>query len=174
VTIHSEHPFLPPEGERSPVRRLRGRMASPVTVWTAELDGRRAGWTVSSLLLADGQPAELLGLLDEDSDLADTILQTRTLAVSLLAGQHRGLADAFAGLAPAPGGAFRLGTWRDTDWGPVLADGAGWLGVRLVEGEPQHAGWTLLVRAQVEHVALGEAGTDVLAHLRGRYRPLEL
>lgn len=174
MTIHSEHPFLPPDGERNQVRRLRGRMPAPVTVWTAELAGRRVGWTVSSVLVADGQPAELLGLLDEDSDLADAVLETRAFAVSLLGGTHRALADAFAGVAPAPGGVFRLGSWRETAWGPVLTDAAGWLGARMLAGQPEHAGWALVIRAEVEHVELGEPATDVLAHLRGRYRSLEL
>ena len=81
VTIHSEHPFLPPEGERSPVRRFRGRMPSPVSVWTAERDGRRAGWTVSSILVADGDPALVLGLVDEDSELADLVSGGGPIAV---------------------------------------------------------------------------------------------
>lgn len=173
MTIHSGHPFLPGDGERDPLRRLRGRMAAPVTVWTSQLDGRPVGWTVSALLLADGRPSELVGLLDADSDLADVVLRTRTVAVSVLSGSHRRLADAFAGLLPAPGGAFRLGSWRDTEWGPVLGDAAGWLGARLAPGEPVQAGWAVLVRATIEHVQLGETG-DVLAHLRGRYRTLEL
>ncbi len=172
MTIHSEHPFLPPEGERDPLRRLRGRLAAPVTVWTSEHAGRRVGWTVSSLLVADGQPGELVGLLDEDSELADVAMETHTVAVSVLTGSHRQLADAFAGLAPAPGGAFRLGRWLGTAWGPVLEDGAGWLGARLT-GDPQRAGWALLVRASIEHVELSDAATDVLAHVRGRYRALD-
>lgn len=173
VTIHSEHPFLPGEGERDPLRRLRGRLVSPVTVWTAELAGRRSGWTVSSVLLADGQPGEVVGLLDEDSELAEAIQRTRTVVVNVLTGAHRGLADAFAGTVPAPGGAFRLGRWTDSSWGPVLSDGAGWLGARLVDAEPDHAGWALLVRAAVEHVELAAADT-VLGHVRGRYRALDL
>ena len=35
MTIHSEHPFLEPEAERDPVRRLRGRLGGAVTLWTA-------------------------------------------------------------------------------------------------------------------------------------------
>lgn len=174
MTIHPEHPFLPPEGERNPLRRLRGRMPSPVTVWTSELAGRRVGWTVSSLLVADGHPAEVLGLLDEDSELADVIQQTRTVAISLLGWSHSALADAFAGVAPAPGGAFRLGDWTDTRWGPVLENAPGWLGARLQPGEPEPAGWALLVRATIEHVQLTGVADDVLGYLRGRYRRLEL
>ncbi len=174
MTIHSEHPFLPPNGERNPIRRLRGRLPLPVSVWTSELDGRPDGWTVSSMLVADGEPAEVLGLVDEDSELADVIAETRVVAISLLGWTHRGLADAFAGVAPAPGGAFRLGTWTATAWGPVLADAPGWLGVRLVEGEIGHAGWSLLVRGSIEHVEVSAAADSVLGYLRGRYRQLEL
>lgn len=174
VTIHSEHPFLPPDGERNPARQLRGRMPLPVSVWTAELEGRQVGWTVSSMMVADGDPSLLLGLLDEDSELADVILETRTVAVSLLGWPHRALGDAFAGVAPAPGGAFRLGEWRQTAWGPVLTDATGWLGVKLSDGEIEHAGWSLLVRGTVEHVAVGPATEGVLGYLRGRYRRLEL
>ncbi|MCW2811413.1 MAG: flavin reductase [Friedmanniella sp.] len=171
MTIHSEHPFLSPEGDRSPLRRLRGRTPAPVSVWTTGDRDRRTGWTVSSFLLADGEPAELLGLLDEDSDLAAQLMGTGTVAVSLLGWAHRGLADVFAELAPAPGGPFTRGTWVDTAWGPVLTDAAGWVGARLRPETPTHAGWGLLVRATVEHVEVGELPADgVLESFRGRYR----
>jgi flavin reductase (DIM6/NTAB) family NADH-FMN oxidoreductase RutF len=174
VSIHSEHPFLPPSEARDPARRLRGRLPLPVSVWTAELDGRRVGWSVSSLLLAEGEPPELVGLLDEDSELADAVVSTRTVAVSLLGWQHRQLADAFAGVMPAPGGAFRLGSWTDTAWGPVLDDATGWVGGRLLDGEVEHAGWSLLVRATVEHVQVDDPPDGVLGYLHGRYRRLDL
>jgi hypothetical protein len=42
-------------------------------------------------------------------------------------------------------------------------------------GEPQPAGWSLLVRTVVEHVQIGPETTDgMLAHLRGRYRAVDL
>ena len=169
MTIHSEHPFLPPDGERSPLRRLRGRLSATVSVWTSAHQGRRAGWTVSSFLLADGDPPQLVGLLDEDSDLADVLLDSRTVAVSVLGAQHRGLADAFAGLAPAPGGVFTLGSWAETAWGPVLDDAPAWIGARLGEGSPPYAGWGLLIQATIERVEL-TSDAETLTHLRGRYR----
>lgn len=174
MSIHSEHPFLPPQGDRDPVRRLRGRLPLPVSVWTAEVDGRRVGWSVSSLLLAAGDPAEVVGLLDEDSELADAIRTTGVVAVSVLGWQHRNLADAFAQVMPAPGGPFRLAEWAPTPWGPVLVGATGWVGARLAEGEPTRAGWSLLVRATVEHVQVDDPSDGVLAHLHGRYRQLEL
>ena len=43
MTIHGDHPFLPPADGRDPLRRWRGRMPAPVSVWTTELDGRPTG-----------------------------------------------------------------------------------------------------------------------------------
>ena len=175
VTIHADHPFATPEPERSPLRRWRGRMPAPVSVWTATSAGRRTGWTVSSFVLADGQPAEVLGLVDEDSDLAAQLLRTGRFTVNLLAGQHRALADVFADQAPAPGGPFTYGSWRDSEWGPVLDGAAGWLGARLVAAAPgqDHAGWALLVRGAVDRVELAElTAHGVLCSFRGRYSTL--
>ena len=179
MTIHSTHPFATPEPDRDPVRRLRGRMPSPVSVWAAGRGAGRAGWTLSSFLLVEGKPAEVLGLLDEDSALAERLTASepvagRPLTVNLLGWHHRGLADGFAGVAPAPGGPFTLGRWRDTDWGPVLDDAPGWLGVRL-QSVPDRAGWSLLVRASVDHVEIGsDPAEGMLAYLRGRYRAMSL
>ncbi|MBF6949373.1 flavin reductase, partial [Acinetobacter baumannii] len=110
------------------------------------------------------------------SALAELLLGTDepTFVVSLLGWPHRGLADAFAGLAPAPGGVFRLGTWTDSDWGPVLEGSAGWLGARLRPEPVEHAGWGLLVRGTVEHVELPEPPAEgLLVHVHGRYRASE-
>lgn len=170
MTIHSDHPFLTPEPDRNPVRRLRGRLASPVTLWTARPDDP-IGLTVSSMLVADGEPPKLLALLDPDSDLWDALAQARQAAVSVLGWQHRPVADAFAGVAPAPGGAFRLAEWTDTPWGPVLSDASAWAGVRLVDAEPRPVGWALAVEAVLERVELGEDSPPLL-HRRGRYARL--
>jgi flavin reductase (DIM6/NTAB) family NADH-FMN oxidoreductase RutF len=171
MTIHREHPFL--GGGRDPIRQFRGRMIAPVSLWTAAAGGRRAGWTVSSFLIADGAPAVVVGLVDEDSDFAATLAAGRTFALNLLGWQHRALAEAFAGLAPAPGGVFRLGSWSETDWGPTLEGVPAWLGARATGGLTERAGWALLVRAEIEHVEIGpEDGEPVLGHLRAHYLPI--
>ena len=172
VTIHRDNPFL--GGERDPVRQFRGRMIAPVSIWAATASERRAGWTVSSFLVADGAPAVLVGMLDEDSDLAATLSASPRFTVNLLGWQHRSLAEAFAGLSPAPGGVFRLGSWTETDWGPTLDGAPGWLGARLLDDIGEHAGWALLVHAEIEHVEIGveAAAEPLLAHFRGRYLPI--
>ena len=139
-------------------------MPAPVTVWASGVGEGRTGLTVSSLILANGEPAHVLGVIDPDSDWWGSA--PHTVAINLLGQEHRFLADAFAGTAPSPGGPFKLGSWTDTEWGPVLGESAGWLGVRLVE-QTREVGWGLLVEGIVEHVEIGEA--DALIHLRGRY-----
>jgi flavin reductase (DIM6/NTAB) family NADH-FMN oxidoreductase RutF len=172
VTIHHSHPFAVGEQDRNPLRRFRGRMASPVSIWAATAHGMRAGWTLSSFLVADGDPGEVIGLIDEESPLADVLAESPTLTISLLGWGQRALADAFAGVAPAPGGPFALSNWQDTDWGPVLENSLGWIGARL-KADPDHAGWGLLLRAVVERVEIqADPGDDLLCYVRGRYRSL--
>jgi flavin reductase (DIM6/NTAB) family NADH-FMN oxidoreductase RutF len=171
VTIHDTHPFLDPESERDPARRFRGRLGGAVTLWTSGSDRDRAGLTVSSLMVAGGEPARILGLLDPDSDLAETLRRTRRAVVHLLGWRHRDLADAFAGVAPAPGGAFRLGDFEDGEWGPLLVDAPGWATVSL--DSEQSVGWSSLVSCVVDDVLLGE-DTAPLVHRRGHYlRPTD-
>jgi flavin reductase (DIM6/NTAB) family NADH-FMN oxidoreductase RutF len=169
VTIHSEHPFIPPESERDPARRFRGRLGGTVSLWTTGSDGARAGLTVSSLMVATGAPAHVLALLDPDSSFAEALEITRTAVVALLEWEHQRLADAFAGQFPAPGGPFRLAEWVETPWGPRLASAATWAGVRLTEGPPVDIGWARLADCLVEHIEIG-AETAALVHRRGRYR----
>ena len=181
MTIHSDHPFLPPEGERSPLRRFRGRMLAPVTLWTAYADPRPVGWTVSSMLVADGPEPSVVALLDPDADLTETIVPAAgegtdekgtggKVAVSLLGWRHRQLPDAFAGLAPAPGGPFQLASWTDTPFGPVLVDAAGWLGATVLAARP--VGWSTLVTARIDQLEVGSGDQELLGHLRGRYLPI--
>jgi flavin reductase (DIM6/NTAB) family NADH-FMN oxidoreductase RutF len=172
VSIHTEHPFLTPEPDRDPVRRARGRLNAPVTVWAAGAGRTRTGLTVSSIMIAEGSPAEVIGLLNADSGLAESLHPTGTVAISLLGGRDRLVADVFAGSSPSPGGKFRTGSWSDTDWGPVLDGVPAWIGARLVDEQPVHAGWSWLVRARIETVRLADltAGDQALGYLRGRYR----
>lgn len=180
MTIHSGHPF---PTEDDPVRRFRGRLGGQVSLWTAgaastgspdvtgsaEAAGSPVGLTVSSVLVARGDPARVLGLIDPDSDLAGALAVGAAFVVQLLAWRHRMVAEAFAGVAPAPGGPFRTAAFEDGPWGPHLADAATWLGARVESVVP--VGWSALVTATVEHVELGpDEGNDAaLLHRRGRY-----
>ncbi|HKT02930.1 MAG TPA: flavin reductase family protein [Rugosimonospora sp.] len=169
MTIHSTDPFATPDDRRSPVRQWRGRLPAPVTLWTATGPAGPAGLTVSSLMVADGAPGRLLGLVDEESELWEALRGSGRFAVAVLAPGHRQLADRFAGLMPAPGGPFRGYEWTETPYGPVPADVPGWAGCRL-DASRTH-GWALLVEATIEQIEIDGSG-DPLVHFRGRYRGL--
>ena len=167
MTIHSSDPFATPEHLRSPVRRLRGRLPAAVTLWTAG-DQPRAGLTVSSTLIADGDPGRLLGLVDEESDLWPVVQAVDRFAVILLGPADQQLADRFAGLLPAPGGLFSGYEWSQSNWGPIPSGHLTWAGCRL-DGAREF-GWGLLVEATIEHVEVGQ--DEPLVHQHGRYRTL--
>jgi len=166
VSIHASDPFATPDELRSPVRRLRGRLPSAVTLWTA---GKTVftGLTVSSMLVVDGDPGRVVGLVDDESDLWTAAERAGRFAVTLLGAGDEQLADRFAGLMPAPGGLFTVGAWEPTDWGPVLA-GRSWAGCRL-DGNRQ-VGWSLLIEATIERIEMVETTPEPLVHERGRYR----
>jgi 3-hydroxy-9,10-secoandrosta-1,3,5(10)-triene-9,17-dione monooxygenase reductase component len=164
--IHSADPFATPEQDKSPVRRLRGRLANAVTLWTAP---GPAGLTVSSTLVADGEPGRVLGLIDEESDFWEAATASRRFAVSVLGDGDQQLADRFADLLPAPGGPFATDAWADTHFGPVPAGAGTWAGCRLESRRT--CGWALLVEGFIETVHL-DSGPLPLVHFRGRYRRL--
>jgi flavin reductase (DIM6/NTAB) family NADH-FMN oxidoreductase RutF len=169
VTIHGEHPFADPDAERDAARRFRGRLGGAVSLWTADTSDRRgrAGLTVSSLMVATGEPAHAIALIDPEADLAAALLESRAAVVQLLEWEHQQLAEAFASRFPSPGGPFRMADWADTEWGPRLADASTWAGVRLSQ-EPRQVGWYLLVDAVVEHLEVGRDAAP-LVHRRGQY-----
>ena len=165
MTIHSDHPFRDPAPD--PVRRLRGRLGGAVTLWTSSADGERAGLTVSSVMVAPGEPACVLALLDPASELAETLTASGRAVLQLLQWRHRALAEVFAGLAPAPGGPFAQVALDDTAWGPRVADVGSWAGLAL--DDSRNVGWSSLVTCVVERVELGE-DDEPLVHRRGRYQ----
>ncbi len=173
MSIHSEHPFLDPSAD--PVRQLRGRLGGAVTLWTSGDDsghGSRAGLTVSSVMVAGGEPGRVLALIDPDSDLRDVLEDTGRAVVHLLRWEHRDLAEAFAGQMPAPGGPFTTGQWEQTAHGPRLASALSWASVEVES--VTDVGWSVLVTATIVEVTVGEDDAP-LEHRRGRYlRPGEV
>jgi flavin reductase (DIM6/NTAB) family NADH-FMN oxidoreductase RutF len=169
MTIHTEHPFETPEDGRDQVRRLRGRVGATVSLWTSGEGVERAGLTVSSYLVATGDPGRVVGLLHPDSDLLDRLQETGAAVVALLGARDERLAEAFAGTMPAPGGPFRLTEWEQTEWGPRALGVQTWAGVRLDPSSVHEVGWSVLVEASVEHVVVGADGAS-LVHRRGRYQ----
>lgn len=167
MTIHGEHPFADPEPQRDPVRRLRGRLPAPVTLWAAGQGDARVAATVGSTLVAE--PGQLLGLVGADSDLAERLAATGAFTVTVLGAAQRALADEAAGARPAPGGLFRLHAWVDTAHGPRPQAAASWAGCRVQR--LTELGWHLLVTAEVAEVTLG-APEPPLVWWRGGYHRL--
>lgn len=162
MSIHRTHPFATPAASRDAARRFRGRLVSPVTLWAAGEGRERRGLTVSSVLVALGEPARVVGLLDPDSELASGLGERGTVTILTRADQH--LADVFAGLAPSPGGPFRAAPFEQDAWGPVLP-GRSWVGIAWESA--RELGWSTEVVGVIKHVHLAEA--DALTHVRGRY-----
>ena len=168
--IHLDNPFAVPPELREPGRRLRGRLAAPVTLWTSGGPEARAGLTVSSVLVAQGEPWRLVGLLGDTSELWEAINDTRAFVVHILEEEHRELAERFALSRPSPGGLFRGLDIEDSSWGPVVPA----LGSRAYcrqEGLTE-AGYHNLVTGAIEQVVLHELERP-LVFFRGRYRRLD-
>jgi 3-hydroxy-9,10-secoandrosta-1,3,5(10)-triene-9,17-dione monooxygenase reductase component len=167
VVSGGDNPFNPPPERRDPARRLRGRLVSPVTVWTAATDDGPVGITVSSILVADGEPPAVLGLIDPLSDFWSAVQESKAFIVHVLLEPHRRLSDLFAGRYPGPGSKFDGVAFEPTPWGPVLDDAGTRACCRL--GGATEVGDALLVRGDVERHELGPGSTAPLAYFRGDY-----
>ncbi len=167
VAFGFEDPFLPPVADRRADRRLRGRLVAPVTVWTAGAPPDRAGLTVSSALVAEGEPPEILGLLDPLSDLRRLLGDGGGFVVHVLREGDRRLAAAFAGRYPAdPYEGLEV---TDTPYGPVIAGPGTVISCRF--NGARSVGYGELVTGSIEAIELGP-GESPLAYYRGRFRAL--
>ena len=168
--IHYEDPFATPAEKREPWRRLRGRLAAPVTVWTSGPPEGRAGLTISSLVVADGDRPSVLGLMNDTTDLFSAIQETGAFVIHVLEHGEGVLADRFAGLRPSPGGLFVDQAVTDTRWGPVLTSIVNRACCRLIDDSA--AGYQRLVRGAIEKLDIEELASPLVL-LRGKYRVLK-
>jgi flavin reductase (DIM6/NTAB) family NADH-FMN oxidoreductase RutF len=165
VTVHSEHPFLPPPEARDQVRQLRGRLAAPVTIVTAGEDGM----TASAVLVMEGDPPRLVATINELADFRDAVERTQKFVMHVATQEHRHLSDRFAEIAPSPGGLFHDLSVIETEWGPRIDGFRTWAGCTL---ETTIAvGYQLLIVGMIDHLVVGDLD-DPLVYFRGRYRKL--
>lgn len=164
--IHDEHPFATPIEDRDPVRRFRGRLRAPVTIVTAGNEDERTGLTVSSLMVAEGEPGKIYLLLGATTDLYQAIQETGKFIVHVCVSRHRELADVFAGLRPSPGGMFRGQEVVQTDWGPALSD----LTTRAycTYRGGQEETYLVIATGDIDHVEIDDM-SDPLSYFRGSY-----
>ncbi len=176
ASVRYGNPWADPPEARDPVRRLRGHLVLPVTVWVAAGDGNEGeepmppiGLTVSSVVVSQGAPPMLAGLISPASDFADVLGASASgrFAVQLLGSAHRRLAQHFAGELPAPS---ELLATRSSLYGPLLEAVTDRLFCRMTDSKP--FGWSLLVEAEVEAAEVGEPGRG-LAWYRGAFHVLD-
>ncbi|MGA7271385.1 MAG: flavin reductase family protein [Acidimicrobiia bacterium] len=169
MTVHSENPFTVPVDRRDPVRRLRGRLAAPVTIITAAAEPP-AGLTVSSFFVVEGEVARAAALVGPGADVLDAAEESGAFIAHILTEEGRRLADIFAGLRPSPGGVFATTEIEETRWGPRLMEVDDWAGCRLEEIRPlgdQHVMVGVIEDLEVSDMS------GPLIYFRGEYRKLQ-
>jgi 3-hydroxy-9,10-secoandrosta-1,3,5(10)-triene-9,17-dione monooxygenase reductase component len=168
--IHSENPFADDPDSRDPVRRFRGRLSAPVTIFTTGDQDHRTGLTVSSLLVVEGEPGQVEAVIGPTTDLWETVVETGRFVVHVCDERRRHLAEVFAGLRPSPGGIFASLPVRQSEWGPTI-DGLTDRAYCSFESR-REVGYSGLVIGRIDRVEVGDL-TDPLAYFRGRYRTLD-
>jgi flavin reductase (DIM6/NTAB) family NADH-FMN oxidoreductase RutF len=144
-------------------RSLFRRWPAGVSVIVAELDGRRHGLTVSSLVSLSLEPP-LVGIsIAQQASLHELLRDAGSWTASVLAGDQEQLAQHFARSVPP------LVLWdgievRDDD-PRLLAGAAGWLKARTIE-EVRTGDHTFFV-AEVQSVEEGTAATSLSYVHRG-------
>ena len=159
-------PFQLPIDKRDHIRRLRGRIPMPVTIWTATgIEGRPEGITVSSILVGEGDPPSVLGLIAPDSSFWDAVRASKRFVVHVLDSAHVRIADQFA--LRYPGDPFEGLSVVRSDFGPVLSDVTTRSAISLMGFI--ESGYSLLVRGSIDEVELDPNPMQPLIHYRGRY-----
>jgi 3-hydroxy-9,10-secoandrosta-1,3,5(10)-triene-9,17-dione monooxygenase reductase component len=167
IRIQMQPPFTAPPERRDPARRLRGRLVAPVTVWTAGQLPGGAGLTVSSILVAEGEPARLLGLIDPTSAFWEAMQEAGAFVVNVLAVGDRALAERFSEIRPPIRGPFDGLQVAESPWGPVLGGSRPRAACRLAGSAP--VGHGELVEGVIERLELPDL-EDPLVYLHGSYR----
>jgi 3-hydroxy-9,10-secoandrosta-1,3,5(10)-triene-9,17-dione monooxygenase reductase component len=167
--VHDENPFTAPNDQRDPARRFRGRLATPVTVVTAGSGEHRTGLTVSSLVVAEGEPSRVYFLLGSTTDLFYGLEETGKFVIHVLESGDQAIADVFAGLRPSPGGKFADFDVEQTEWGPVLT-GVGTRAYCTFEGGDEET-FFIVAEGRVDRIEISDI-VDPLVYFRGRYRKL--
>ncbi len=168
--VHDDHPFETSADQRDPARRFRGRLAGPVTIITSGSGEHRTGLTVSSLVVAEGDPSRIYFLLGSTTDLFYGLEETGKFVVHVLESDDQALADVFAGLRPSPGGKFVDLDVEQTEWGPVLSKVETRAYCTFEGGDEEP--FFIVAEGRVDKLELSDVA-DPLVYFRGGYRNLE-
>jgi len=148
-------------------RALFRRWPAGVSVVVAEVEGRRAGLTVSTLVSLSLEP-RLVGIsIAVQASLHEVLRDARTWAASILGGGHETVAQHFArGVPPI---AMWDGIPVREDDPRLIADAAGWIVARTVD-EVRTGDHTFFV-GEVTAVEEGPSPTS-LVYVGRQYRAL--
>ena len=122
---------------------------------------------MSSVLVAEGQPARLLGLIDPTSAFWEAMQETGAYVVHVLAVGDQALAERFSEIRPPIRGPFDRLEVAESLWGPVLGGSRPRAACRLAGSAP--VGQGDLVEGVIEQLELPDL-ENPLAYLHGRYR----
>ncbi len=148
------------------VRRLRGQLVAPVTVWTAyDSQALLAGVTVSSMLVVEGDSPAVFGLVGPLTDFWEAVSVTERFVVHVLAADHVRVADQFALRYPCE--PFEGLATSHSPWGPILDAVPTRVSCSLSSWV--EAGYQFLVQGVIHAVDLPDDPPLPLAHYRGRY-----
>jgi flavin reductase len=144
-------------------RSLFRRWPTGVSVLVAEMDGRRAGLTVSTLVSLSLEPPLVAVSIARDASLHEPLRDAGAWSASLLSGDQEGLAQHFARSVPP------IALWdgiavRDDD-PTLLAGAAGWLRARTIE-QVSTGDHTLFV-GELDWVEEGTAAASLVYAHRG-------
>jgi 3-hydroxy-9,10-secoandrosta-1,3,5(10)-triene-9,17-dione monooxygenase reductase component len=167
--IRSGDPFADRPEDRDPGRRFRGRLAAPVTAWTSESPATgRAAITVASLMIGEGAPPTVLGLIDPLSTFVDAVTSSRRFVVHIVPEARYRLADQLAGRSPMALDRFEDVAVSTSSWGPVLDDLTSRAYCSVLDVNP--VGEALLVSGAIDQIDLEDRAPEPLVYLRGYYR----
>lgn len=146
------------------LRAVMGRFPAGVAVVTVDLDGRRIGLTVASLVSLSLEPP-LVGLaVRRDAALHELLREAGEFAVSMLAAGQEGLAQHFARGVP-PIALWENIQLRNTDGPPQLEGALGWLRCRLA-AEHEAGDHTFFV-GRIESAETGPGERPLVFHRQG-------
>ena len=167
--IHSDNPFVDDPDSRDPVRRFRGRLGAPVTIFTSGNEGERTGLTVSSLMIIEGEPGFVEAVVGPTTDLWGLVQEMGRFVIHVCSDEDRHMAQVFAGLRPSPGGIFAGLDVTQSEWGPVI-DSLGNRAFCSFETK-REIGYSGLVTGRIDSVEVADL-SNPLAYFRGNFHSL--
>jgi flavin reductase (DIM6/NTAB) family NADH-FMN oxidoreductase RutF len=117
------------------LRAVMGRFPAGVAVVTVDLDGKRVGLTVASLVSLSLEPPLVGVAIRRDAALHELLREAGAFAVSMLGAEQEALAQHFARGVPPIAHWEGIAT-RDREGPPHLEGALGWLDCRAIAEHP--------------------------------------